>query len=319
MALPVDKRVSIKVVSANDFITAKELSTLPLNSRKLLYLAISQCKKSDKEFYEYAISAKDFAEMMGIDESNIYRDGRKITGRLMGLSLDCDLYGQGYEQYGLFSKCTYKKKDGIIRFKLNPDMTNFFLNLKKDFSQPLLEDFVHMNSPYSMAIWHLMQREMHSKKPSITQTIEFDLTLEELRSVTGTESKLKQIGQFKERVLDKAIREIRDNCGVVVTYTNIKNSRTIVGFHFTAIQEHHIDEATIPEHIKRQVAEGKRRIAAEQQKRGITPTLTPEPEELPLTEPQHHNRPLTQMEKEAYAKQTSGAEQLSLFSFLEQQ
>lgn len=319
MALPVDKRVSIKVVSANDFITAKELSALPLNSRKLLYLAISQCKKSDKEFYEYAISAKDFAEMMGIDESNIYRDGRKITGRLMGLSLDCDLYGQGYEQYGLFSKCTYKKKDGIIRFKLNPDMTNFFLNLKKDFSQPLLEDFVHMNSPYSMAIWHLMQREMHSKKPSITQTIEFDLTLAELRSVTGTESKLRQIGQFKERVLDKAIREIRDNCGVVVTYTNIKDSRTIVGFHFTAIQEHHIDEATIPEHIKRQVEEGKRRIAAEQQKRGIVPTLIPEPEELPLPEPQPHSRPLTQMEREQYSEQTKDAEQLSLFSFLEQQ
>lgn len=319
MALPVDKRVSIKVVSANDFITAKELSALPLNSRKLLYLAISQCKKSDKEFYEYAISAKDFAEMMGIDESNIYRDGRKITGRLMGLSLDCDLYGQGYEQYGLFSKCTYKKKDGIIRFKLNPDMTNFFLNLKKDFSQPLLEDFVHMNSPYSMAIWHLMQREMHSKKPSITQTIEFDLTLAELRSVTGTESKLKQIGQFKERVLDKAIREIRDNCGVVVTYTNIKDSRTIVGFHFTVIQEHHIDEATIPEHIKRQVEEGKRRIAAEQQKRGIVPTLIPEPEELPLPEPQHHSRPLTQMEREQYQKQTEQAEQLNIFSFLEKQ
>jgi plasmid replication initiation protein len=319
MALPVDKRVSIKVVSANDFITAKELSALPLNSRKLLYLAISQCKKSDKEFYEYAISAKDFAEMMGIDESNIYRDGRKITGRLMGLSLDCDLYGQGYEQYGLFSKCTYKKKDGIIRFKLNPDMTNFFLNLKKDFSQPLLEDFVHMNSPYSMAIWHLMQREMHSKKPSITQTIEFDLTLAELRSVTGTESKLRQIGQFKERVLDKAIREIRDNCGVVVTYTNIKDSRTIVGFHFTAIQEHHIDEATIPEHIKRQVEEGKRRIAAEQQKRGIVPTLIPEPEELPLPEPQPHSRPLTQMEREQYSEQTKGAEQLDIFSFLDRQ
>lgn len=319
MALPVDKRVSIKVVSANDFITAKELSALPLNSRKLLYLAISQCKKSDKEFYEYAISAKDFAEMMGIDESNIYRDGRKITGQLMGLSLDCDLYGQGYEQYGLFSKCTYKKKDGIIRFKLNPDMTNFFLNLKKDFSQPLLEDFVHMNSPYSMAIWHLMQREMHSKKPSITQTIEFDLTLAELRSVTGTESKLRQIGQFKERVLDKAIREIRDNCGVVVTYTNIKDSRTIVGFHFTAIQEHHIDEATIPEHIKRQVEEGKRRIAAEQQKRGIVPTLIPEPEELPLPEPQPHSRPLTQMEREQYSEQTKDAEQLDIFSFLSRQ
>lgn len=198
-------------------------------------------------------------------------------------------------------------------------MTNFFLNLKKDFSQPLLEDFVHMNSPYSMAIWHLMQREMHSKKPSITQTIEFDLTLAELRSVTGTENKLKQIGQFKDRVLDKAIREIRDNCGVVVTYTNIKDSRTIVGFHFVAIQEHHIDEADIPEHVKRHVEAGKRRIAAEQQKRGIAPTLTPEPEELSLTKPQHHSRPLTQMEREQYKKQTADAEQLSFFEFLEQQ
>lgn len=319
MALPVDKRVSIKVVTANDFITDKGLNTLPLNSRKLLYLAISQCKKTDKEFCEYVISAKDFAEMMGIDESNIYRDGKKITGRLMGVSLECNIEDvEDYDQYGLFSKCTYRKKEGVIRFMLNPLMTNYFLNLKKDFSQPLLEDFVHMNSPYSMAIWHLMQREMHSKKPSITQTIEFDLTLAELRSVTGTESKLKQIGQFKERVLDKAIREIRDNCGVVVTYTNIKDSRTIVGFHFSAVQEHHIDEAEIPEHVKRHAEAGKRRIAAEQQKRGIRSVNT-EPEELPLPEPQHHSRPLTQMEKEQYQKQTKDAEQLTLFSFLEKQ
>ena len=266
----IDTRVSIKVVSANDFITANELSALPLNSRKLLYLAISQCKKTDKEFFEYTISVKDFADMMGIDESNIYREGQVITGRLMGLSLNCNLNGLGYDQYSLFSKCSYREREGTISFKLNPDMTSFFLNLKKDFSQPLLNDFVRMNSPYSMAVWHLMQREMHSQKPSITQTIEFDLTVEELRQVTGTENKLRQIGQFKERVLDKAIREIKDNCGVVVTYTNLKKSRTVVGFHFVAVQEYYINEADIPEHVRRHAEEGKRRIAAEQQKRGIS-------------------------------------------------
>lgn len=38
------------------------------------------------------------------------------------------------------------------------------------------------------------------KKPGITNIIEFDLTIEELRKVTGTQDKLKQIGEFKKDV-----------------------------------------------------------------------------------------------------------------------
>ena len=91
-----------------------------------------------------------------------------------------------------------------------------------------------MRSNYSMAIWHLFQKEMHSFKPMMTSPIEFDLSLEELRRVTGCENKLKQIGQFKERVLDKAIAEIKRNCWVDIHYTNIKRGRTIVGFRFLA-------------------------------------------------------------------------------------
>lgn len=266
MAKKADTRSTVKVVTANDFITAHGLDKLPLNSRKLLYLAISQCRKTDKQFFEYSISIKDFADLTGIKDTNLYSQAKGITRDLMSTTIECTLGNRGYEQYSLFTRCSYKAGEGTITFKLNPDMTDFLLNVKKDFTQPLLADFVRMNSPYSMEVWHLMQREMHSHKPGITQVIEFDLTVAELRQVTGTESKLRQIGQFKQRVLDKAIREIKDNCGVVVTYTNIKKSRTVVGFHFTAIQEHHIDETEIPEHVKKSVAEGKRRIAANRQR-----------------------------------------------------
>ena len=105
---------------------------------------------------------------------------------------------------------------------------------------------------------------------------------------------------------------------MVVTYTNLKKSRTVVGFHFVVVQEYYIDEADIPEHVRRHAEEGRKRIAAEQQKRGIRSIPEHKEEELPLPEP-HHHRPLTQMEKEAYAKQTEDAEQLNLFSFLENQ
>jgi plasmid replication initiation protein len=42
------------------------------------------------------------------------------------------------------------------------------------------------------------------------------------------------VGQFKQFVLDKAIKEIRKNCWVEITYRNKKRGRSIDGFYFTA-------------------------------------------------------------------------------------
>ena len=222
---------SVKVVTSNSFITACGLEDLSLKGRKLLYLAISQCKKTDTEFYEYNISVKSFAEMMDIDASNIYIEMDKTTDELMRTFIKYR-DDKSIHKYSLFSLCQYN--DATIRFKLNPDMTEFLLELKGNFSQPLLAEFVKMRSPYSMAIWHLMQREMKSQKPYADHVIEFDLSLDELREVTGTDKKLEKISNFKNRVLDKALREIDENCNVVIEYDNVKMGRKVIGFHFVA-------------------------------------------------------------------------------------
>lgn len=258
-----DTRSAIKVVTTNDFIMAHGLESISLNSRKLLYLAIAQCRKTDKEFFEYKITIKDFADLIGIKDTNLYQNAGKITRGLLSVTLECG-DGKDYDQYTLFSKCSYRRGAGIIVFKLNPDMTDFLLNVKKDFTQPLLADFVRMKSPYSMAIWHLMQREMHSTKPGIVDELEFELTVDELRAVTGTQKKFKQIGQFKEKVLDKALREIDDNCGIVIGYKNLKKGRTITGFHFWAQTWNRLDPNDIPQSLINQIEEGKKRIAAAQ-------------------------------------------------------
>lgn len=222
---------SVKVVTSNSFITACGLEDLSLKGRKLLYLAISQCKKTDTEFFEYSISVKSFAEMMDIDASNIYIEMDKTTDELMRTFIKYR-DDKSVHKYSLFSLCQYN--DATIRFKLNPDMTEFLLELKGNFSQPLLAEFVRMRSPYSMAIWHLMQREMKSQKPYADHIIEFDLSLDELREVTGTDKKLEKISNFKNRVLDKALREIDENCNVVIKYENVKQGRKVIGFHFIA-------------------------------------------------------------------------------------
>ena len=249
----IDTRDSVKTVTTNSFITAKGLEKLSLKARKLLYIAISQCRKNDKDFFSYEISVKDFAELMNITPEAVYSEADSITDELMSGVLRVIPEGKKYfKKYSLFSMCEYEH-DGVLRFKLNKDMTNFLLELKGDFTQPLLEDFLKMKSPYSMAIWHLMQREMQSKKPRVTNTIEFDLSIEELREVTGTQDKLKQIGEFKKRCFDKALREIDENCGVKITYENIKKGRTVVGFHCSAVSVFHIDESKIPQKVKDRV------------------------------------------------------------------
>lgn len=265
----IDTRESVKTVTSNSFITAKGLEKLSLKARKMLYVAISQCRQNDKNFYTYEISVKDFAELMNITPEAVYSEADKITDELLSGVLRVIPEGKKYfKKYSLFSMCEYEH-DGVLRFKLNPDMTAFLLELKGDFSQPLLEDFMKMNSPYSMAIWHLMQREMHSHKPDLTNVIQFDLSLEELREVTGTQDKLKQLGEFKKRVFDKALREIDENCGVKITYENIKKGRTVVGFRCSAVSVFHIDESKIPQKVKDRARLGVLKIQSRQ--RELTP------------------------------------------------
>ena len=241
---------NVRVVTDNEFILAKGLQELSIKARKLLYIAISQCKRTDKGFYEYSLSVSEFARMMGIATTNVYQEAYKITEELTSAKITVVPEGRKrFTHYPLTSICEYDD-NACLRIELNPRMTDFLLALRGSFTQPLLNDFLKMNSPYSMAIWHLMQREMHSKKPYVSEIIQFDLSLEEIRKVTNTHDKFERLSDIKRFVLDKAIREIKDNCGVVITYENLKKGRTVVGFRFSAISQFHISEDEIPQEVK---------------------------------------------------------------------
>lgn len=235
-----DTRKSMKIVTDNHFITADGLSKMSLKARKLLYLTAAQCRQNDDQFYEYTISVSDFASIMGIEKTHVYQEAYKITGELASASLTyLPDSGNRFQHIPVTASCEYTA-DGHIKIELNKRMTDFLLELRGSFTQPLLSDFMHMRSPYSMAVWHLMQREMHSRKPG-TRRMEFYISLEELRKVTGCEQKLKQIGEFKKRVLDKALREIDECCGVKISYENRKQGRTVIGFDFVAVNALGID------------------------------------------------------------------------------
>lgn len=230
----VQRSPKMQIVTANDFITAVGLESMTLKAKKLLYVAISQVKLTDKEFYEFRLTPLEFSDMMKIDVSHVYGEAEKICDELSALFLKIR-EEKSTVNYSVFSRIEYSDTSDII-FKLNKDMSDFLLQLRGQFSKPLLEDFLTMRSPYSMSIWHLMQQYMHSRKPKIMEPIEFDISLQELREVTGTD-KVKtydRLSNFKDRILAQALKEIKDTAGVKVTYTDIKKGRAVTGFHFKA-------------------------------------------------------------------------------------
>lgn len=251
---------NVRVVTSNYLITTDGLSDLSIKARKLLLLAIAQCKMCDEEFYCYRISIKDFSQLIGVDATGLYKTVDRITEELVVTRVKIN-YTKRVEKYPLFVRCAYEKNK-YIEFILNPYLADTLLSLKKDFTKPLLKDFMRMKSLYSLQIWHLMQREMKSKKPNLTSKIEFDLTLDELRQVTGTQNKAvyNAIGNFKNKVLDKALKEIEENCCVKISYENIKQGRTVIGFHFTAINSLHIDIAEIPAYKLAQIEDFKNQM-----------------------------------------------------------
>lgn len=232
MAKKIDTRDSLRVVTSNNFVVAKDLSELSLNARKLLYLAAAQCRQDDKQFYIFETTPRELAELWGVDSSNLYQEADRISTELMKVVITIQ-DGKGFKKRHLFETCDYS--EAVLTFQLHREMTELLLGVKKDFTKPLLMDFMHMKSGYSMAVWHLMQREMRSFKPLSVSPMVFELTVKEIREATGTENKLKQIGELKSRVLDKALREIKEQCLVSITYRNIKDGKTIKAFEFTAV------------------------------------------------------------------------------------
>lgn len=224
----INNRKDLRVVTSNDFIFNKDVARLSLNAKKLLYIAIAQCRMQDGEFYTYEITPKELAKIMDVSVKRIYQCIDDITDELMKTIIKKE-DGIKWRKKNLFSECSYTYEK-LIEFKIDSSMKEFFLEQKRNFAQPLLYEFMNMHSSYSIAVWHLLQ--IAAKNKYITNTT-IRITLEDLRKVTGTENILKQLVHFKTKVLKQAIKDIEKVCCLKIEYKNVKKGRSVYAFDFT--------------------------------------------------------------------------------------
>lgn len=224
---------NVRVNTSVDFIFFfGPFSSMTVKERKIFYIAAAQCKKNDRNFFYYETTALELSNYLGVDVKSMYNTLDKITDSLASKILRDDIRDVKNQKflkrgYKVFETCIYD--NGRVGFELSKDIEPFILNLKNS-SKPLLLDFSRMKSSYSITIWHYLQFLCKSRKPDIPEKFEIKISLKTLRAITGTQDKYELIYDFKKRVLDVAIKDIINCCGVFARYEEIKSGRNINGF-----------------------------------------------------------------------------------------
>ncbi len=196
------------VVKHNDLVEAKY--RLSLQEQRLIAFMCAEIKPEDEDFRSYRFKIKDFAELIGLEGQNYYSELRKITRHLISKVLTLK-QGDKLIQVAWLSSAVYHEKEGWVALKFAPELKPYLLKLKSYFTQYHLGEVLRLRSKYAFRLYELCKKnELLSK---------YKYKIEDLRELLGVkEGELKQWIHFKQRCLEKAIKEINEKTDLHVSY-----------------------------------------------------------------------------------------------------
>jgi hypothetical protein len=124
-----------------------------------------------------------------------------------------------------FTTFIYNKKKGSVNVKMNPDLIEHFIDLKKHFVKYKLSNILTLKSTYSIRIYELLKQNLFKGK--IKYSIDF------LREVLGIElGEYKRPIDFKRRILDTAFLEINKKTDIKFSFKEIRSGRSVTEIEF---------------------------------------------------------------------------------------
>lgn len=199
------------VVSANDLIKGKQKMTL--REAQLLYAAMAQIVKEDRDFKTYTTTVTELAAFMGVSVSNLYRDLKSICKSLLQRVVEIrmnDKTGKDgkWKAFQWISCAEYD--NGTITIRLNDEIKPFLIDLMSHYSQTLLGTLCAFKSYYAIRLYQLIVCEIgeHPNKPKE----EWYFTCAELREFFQVEKdEYARPRDLINRTIKAAIKEINDS------------------------------------------------------------------------------------------------------------
>lgn len=227
MATPPQK----EVVMANELLRAAH--GLGINEKRLIMLAISKLDNRKPATPQNMITRVNVAEMVkafGIDANSAYKETKLAAEGVKQRYIRFfhhDDDGKPLETVmNWVGRITYKPSAAWVEIAFWHELSPMLFELKKHFTRYQLERVGRLQSMYS---WRLFELLMQFKRTGLLKISlqQFHQTLETAPTYQ------KDFGLLRTRVIDPAIKEIREKDGLDITWEATKTGRKVTALTFT--------------------------------------------------------------------------------------
>ena len=244
--IPTINKLDNRIVSEhNDLI--RSTANMTSLSLKLFEIAVSAMDSREKQpSHEVRINKEQIYNALGIKGTSKNQQLSKALNTLRKSSnfeITTEQNGEIHD-IGItpvyYADNNYSSDYAVIRFA--PEILPFITDLKKNFTQYQLNDILHLRNKYAVSMyrWFTMNYRQYEyyansgkrRENQIEKYANPEITLEELRKLTGTEKKYSAFYDVRRYIIDPICNEITKHTKYNVTYDRIKSGRKIVAIKF---------------------------------------------------------------------------------------
>ena len=230
------------IVSKSNKLNEMRLLNLPATmgkaELKIANAIYSKVAPDDEEFKDYVLTIPELAELAGLEKDRLYRNIKRITANLIGSVITIEKpNSRSYLQASVFCTARYEEEDECVYFKIAPDLIPYLLRLKDagcGFTQYYLEQTASLQSKHSLRLYELLRQFLPLKKVKEGVTSGFRrVAVSDLREYLGVQNKYPRFGDFREKVLEPAQKELAEKTDLCFEFTPERTRRTITSLNFT--------------------------------------------------------------------------------------
>ena len=206
--------------------------------QKIILCLASNIHPEDSDFKSYTLPIKEFNRLLGLNGTPKYTELRQITKELMQKVFEVRI-DKKVIQVAWLSYVAYNESEGTIDVRFDPFLRPYLLELKKEFTSYKLENVVKLKSSYAIRIYELLKQYERFQERTFF--------LSDLRKMLGAEDVYPAYGNFKQRVLLPAQKELMKKTDIAFEIEVAKKGRKVekVKFLIKSAKQPKIEELDI--------------------------------------------------------------------------
>lgn len=199
---------------------------LSLNEQRLVLACVAQLdgRKPLPKDNLFTLSAADFAETYGIPVDQAYEALNEASKSLY--ERDIKVFdGKVKERFRWIYHVKYYAGEGKVTIGFSPTISPYLTMLNKQFTSYQIKRVASLNSAYSIRLFEMLSQYKNTGL--------FIVKLDDFKAWLEIEDKYPRFFDLCRRILDPAVKELKEKSNLVINWRAIKKGRSVERLEFT--------------------------------------------------------------------------------------